>query len=136
VGIVVGLVVFGVYAAFGHQMHRTFNDSALFGGRITAWTVLFVLLNPFHEELIVRGFLITEMEHFYNNTALAVSVSVLVQSSYHLYQGLALALVHASTFLLFSIYFVRTRRILPVVMAHMFLDVSALTLYARHLAKT
>ena len=134
--IVVGLVLVGVYAMFGHQAYRPFNESALFGSHITIWTVLFVLLNPFHEELIVRGFLITEMEHFYNNTALAVFVSVLIQSSYHLYQGLAAALLHASTFLLFSIYFVRTRRILPVVMAHMFLDVSALAIYARHLPKT
>ena len=135
VGFVVGILLFAVYAAFGHSIQRTFNDSALFGSHISIMTVLFVFLNPFHEELIVRGFLITEMEHFHKSTALAVFVSVFVQSSYHLYQGLPAALLHASTFLLFSIYFVRTRRILPVVMAHMFLDVSALALYARHLAK-
>ncbi len=133
--VIVILVLFAVYAAFGHSIQHTFNDSTLFGNQITLTTVLFVLLNPFHEELIVRGFLITEMEHFYKSTNLAVFVSVFIQSSYHLYQGLPAALIHASTFLLFSIYFVRTRHILPVVMAHMFLDVSALSLYARHLAK-
>ncbi|MGA9355264.1 MAG: CPBP family intramembrane glutamic endopeptidase [Terriglobales bacterium] len=136
VGLVAGLVLVGVYAAFGHQIHPAFDASALFGDHITILTVLFVLLNPFHEELIVRGFLITEMEALYNNRALAIFVSVLIQSSYHLYQGLAPALVHASTFWLFSIYFMRTRRILPVVMAHMFLDVSALAVFARHLSKT
>ncbi|MGH9644759.1 MAG: CPBP family glutamic-type intramembrane protease [Terriglobales bacterium] len=136
VGFIAGIVLFALYAAFGHHLHRTFDVSALFGDHITIFTVLFVLLNPFHEELIVRGFLITEMEHFYHNTALAVFVSVLVQSSYHLYQGLGAALLHASTFLLFSIYFVRTRRILPVVMAHMFLDVGALAFYAHRLAKS
>ncbi|MFY9674149.1 MAG: CPBP family intramembrane glutamic endopeptidase [Terriglobales bacterium] len=135
IGFVVAIALLAVYGALGHDWQRSFNDAALFGNRISIWTVVFVLLNPFHEELIVRGFLITEMEYFYNNTALAVFVSVLVQSSYHLYQGLAPAILHASTFLLFSIYFVRTRRILPVVIAHMFLDVSALSLYARHLAK-
>jgi membrane protease YdiL (CAAX protease family) len=128
-------VIILLYAVFGHAIERPFNDSTLFGNHITLTTVLFVLLNPFHEELIVRAFLITEMEHFYKSTALAVFVSVFIQSSYHLYQGLPAALIHASTFLLFSCYFVRTRRILPVVMAHMFLDVSALALYARHLAK-
>ena len=135
IGLVVGILLYAAYAAFGHSIQRTFNDSALFGDHISIMTVLFVLLNPFHEELIVRGFLITEMEHSYKSTGLAVFVSVFLQSSYHLYQGLPAALIHASTFLLFSIYFVRTRRILPVVMAHMFLDVSALALYARHLAK-
>lgn len=128
-------VIILLYAVFGHSIQRTFNDSALFGNHIALTTVLFVFLNPFHEELIVRAFLITEMEHFYKSTALAVFVSVFIQSSYHLYQGLPAALIHASTFLLFSIYFVRTRRILPVIMAHMFLDVSALALYARHLTK-
>ena len=135
VGLLVGLLLFAIYAVFDHTLHTSFNDAALFGQHITIFTVLFVLLNPFHEELIVRGFLITEMEHFYGNTALAVFMSVLVQSSYHLYQGLAAVLLHASTFLVFSIYFVRTRRILPVVMAHMFLDVSALAVYAHRLAK-
>ncbi|HTR25213.1 MAG TPA: CPBP family intramembrane glutamic endopeptidase [Terriglobales bacterium] len=135
VGFAVGIVLLAIYYALGHPLHRTFNDSALFGTHITGWTVLFVLLNPFHEELIVRGFLITEMEHFHRNTALAVFVSVFLQSSYHLYQGLVPAILHASTFLLFSIYFVKTRRILPVVMAHMFLDVSALMVYAHRLAK-
>jgi membrane protease YdiL (CAAX protease family) len=135
VGLVAGLVLVGVYAALGHQIHPAFNASTLFGNHITILTVLFVLLNPFHEELIVRGFLITEVEALYNNSALAIFISVLIQSSYHLYQGLAAALLHASTFWLFSIYFVRTRRILPVVMAHLFLDVSALAAFAGHLAK-
>jgi len=133
--IAVGIVLFVIYYAAGHPFHRTFNDTALFGTRITIWTVLFVYLNPFHEELIVRGFLITEMEHFYKNTGLAVFVSVFLQSSYHLYQGLAPAILHASTFLLFSLYFVKTRRILPVVVAHLFMDVSALMIYAHRLAK-
>jgi membrane protease YdiL (CAAX protease family) len=97
--------------------------------------VLWVLLNPFYEELIVRGFLITETEYLYQSRALAIVASVTLQSFYHLYQGLPAALVHASTFLIFSIYFARTRRILPVVMTHMFLDVGALALHARHLAK-
>jgi len=135
VGLAVAIVLFAIYHALGHPLYRTFNDAALFGTRITGWTVLYVFLNPFHEELIVRGFLITEMEHFYKNTALAVFVSVFLQSSYHLYQGLAPAILHASTFLLFSIYFVKKRRILPVVMAHMLLDVSALMVYAHRLAK-
>lgn len=135
VGFVAAIFIFAVYAAFGQEWRQNFNVSALFGSRISIFTVIFVLLNPLHEELIVRGFLITEMEHFYKNTALAIFVSVFIQSSYHLYQGLAPALLHASTFLLFSLYFVRARRILPVVMAHLFLDVSALAVYARHIAK-
>ncbi len=134
-GFVVLFLVFIVYPPLRHQTHRTFDDADLFGSQITVWSVLFVCLNPFHEELIVRSFLITEMEYFYRSTVFAVLVSVTIQSSYHLYQGLSATLLHASTFLLFSIYYVRTRRILPVILAHLYLDVSALALYARHLTK-
>jgi membrane protease YdiL (CAAX protease family) len=62
----------------------------------------------------------------FQNTALAVVISVALQTSYHLYQGLPAALSHIPAFLLFSLYFVRTRRILPVILAHMFMDIFAL----------
>jgi uncharacterized protein len=69
----------------------------------------------------------------YQSTAFAVFVSAALQTSYHLYQGLPAALSHIPLFCCFSWYFVRTRRILPVILAHMFMDVSALALYFRHL---
>jgi len=56
-----------------------------------------------------------------------------VTDLYHLYQGLPEALSHIPAFWLFSLYFVRTRRILPVILAHMWMDVSALALHFRHL---
>ncbi len=105
----------------------------LFGTTLGVLPVLFVLLNPFYEELLVRAFLISEVEATYRSTALAVFISIALQISYHLYQGLPVALSHIPTFLLFSLYFVRTRRILPVVLAHMYMDVLALAVYFRHL---
>jgi len=95
--------------------------------------ILFTVLNPFHEELLVRAFLITEVESLYRSTTLAAILSVTLQTSYHLYQGLPAALLHVPTFLVFSLYYVRTRRILPVILAHLFLDVTALAVYARSL---
>ena len=70
------------------------------------------------------------MEHFYNNTALAIFVSVLIQSSYHLYQGLTLALVHAlgHCFYCFLSIFRCERAAFCRGHRHMFLDVSALAL--------
>jgi membrane protease YdiL (CAAX protease family) len=101
----------------------------MFGTALGFLPVLYVLLNPFYEELLVRAFLISEMEAIYRGTALAVLASVALQTSYHLYQGLPMALSHIPAFLLFSLYFVRTRRILPVIFAHMLMDVSALAVY-------
>ena len=134
-GIVVGLAVFALYRALGHPGHRGFDMAAIFGSHITLLTVMFIWLNPFFEELLVRAFLITEMEQIYQSTTLAVFVSVVLQASYHLYQGLPAALIHASTFLMFSIYFIRRRRILPIIMAHLYMDVIGLAFYARYLGK-
>ncbi len=137
VGLVVGFAMLAVRVALGmgHGLPQKFNSAALFGSHITLLAVLLVLVNPFHEELLVRAFLITEMGQLYRSTILAVIVSVVLQSSYHLYQGLFAAILHGSTFLVFSIYYVRTRRILPVIMAHLYMDVSALMVYSSHLGK-
>ncbi|MBI3478288.1 MAG: CPBP family intramembrane metalloprotease [Acidobacteria bacterium] len=122
------------YFALGQfAPHKTYDSAALFGTSVGFLSILFVLLNPFHEELLVRAYLITEIQGLYRSTTLAVILSVTLQTSYHLYQGLPAALSHVPAFLLFSVYYVRTRRILPVILAHMFLDVTALAAYARGL---
>jgi len=121
------------YVSPGRRLQPSFDRAALFGTTLGVLPVLFALLNPFFEELMVRAFLISEVEAIYRSTALAVFISVALQISYHLYQGLPAALSYIPAFLLFSLYFVRTRRILPVILAHMFMDVSALALYFHHL---
>jgi membrane protease YdiL (CAAX protease family) len=122
-----------IYVLLGRRWEPSLDKAAVFGTAFGILPVLYVLLNPFHEELLVRAFLISETEWWYGSTALAVFLSVTLQSSYHLYQGLPMALSHIPAFLLFSLYFARTRRILPVILAHMFMDISALALYFRHL---
>jgi membrane protease YdiL (CAAX protease family) len=110
--------------------NRNFDQAALFGTGASLLAIAVVILNPFYEELLVRAFLITEFQGLYLSTTLAVSVSVALQTSYHLYQGLPMALSHVPIFLTFSLYYVRTRRILPVVLAHLVMDVLSLGLYA------
>lgn len=78
----------------------------------------------------MRAFLITEFQGVYFSTTLVLLVSVAVQTAYHLYQGLPGALCHVRIFLTFSLYYVRTRRILPVILAHLSMDVLSLGLYA------
>jgi membrane protease YdiL (CAAX protease family) len=89
-------------------------------------TVVSQLANAAYEELIVRAFLITEVVELTGQVPLAVLSSVCLQALYHLYQGGAGALVNAGGFLILSIYYVRYRRITPVLLAHFFYN---LTLY-------
>ena len=51
-------------------------------------TFCFVTVNPVFEEMIVRAFLMSEILTITGSSALAVLFSVLLQTSYHLYQGL------------------------------------------------
>jgi len=88
-------------------------------------TYIFLLVNPVFEEMIVRAFLMSETIALTGSSALAVLFSLLLQTSYHLYQGLPYALGAGVIFLVFSIYYARTRRIAPVIIAHFTQDLLA-----------
>jgi len=83
-------------------------------------------MNPFFEELLVRAYLMTEIVELTGSSALAIAVSVAVQTSYHLYYGWSGALSLAFLFLAFALYFARSRRALPVVVAHGVFDIYGL----------
>jgi membrane protease YdiL (CAAX protease family) len=83
----------------------------------------FSLLNPFFEELIVRAYLMTEVGDLTGSLTQAVAVSVAVQFSYHLYYGWVGAISLSFQFLVFAVYYARTRRVLPVIVAHGFFDI-------------
>jgi membrane protease YdiL (CAAX protease family) len=87
----------------------------------------FSLLNPFFEELIVRAYLMTEIIQLTGSMVLAVALSVLVQFSYHLYYGWAGAIALSFQFLTFALYYASSRRALPVIVAHGFFDIYALS---------
>ncbi len=109
----------------GHFVEPTSLNSA-FGFGISALSVTFILLNPFFEELIVRAYTMSEVIRLGGSGWLAVFISVALQMSYHLYQGAARAFDIAIIFAVFSIYYVRTRRVMPLILAHLGYDLHAL----------
>jgi membrane protease YdiL (CAAX protease family) len=100
----------------------------LFSSGIGVGAFVFQFINPFFEELIARAYLITRLKELTNSLVLAIIASVVFQVSYHLYQGGWTALSHTGVFLVLSLYYAKTRRILAPILAHMIFDVSA-TLY-------
>lgn len=94
----------------------------MFGFGVSFLSIAFICLNPFFEELIVRAYTMSEIMDLSHSGRLAVIVSVVAQMSYHLYQGLAGVLALAFMFTVLSIYYLRTRRIVPVILAHLFVD--------------
>jgi membrane protease YdiL (CAAX protease family) len=71
----------------------------------------------------------TEIMAITRRAWLAVAISVVVQTSYHFYQGVPLALSHVVLFTGFAIFFLKTRSILPVAIAHSLVDVDATWIY-------
>lgn len=107
-------------AASGHKLD--FHAEKLPVLAISIWTILFVVFNGWFEELIVRAFAIVEIEFLTKSKTWAVIFSVVFQTSYHFYQGAPQAISYVPIFLIFSLFYIRTRDILPVALAHIFID--------------
>jgi len=88
--------------------------------------LVFVALNPVFEELLVRGYFTTELAVLTRSRWIPTAASVLLQGSYHLYQGIPAALAVTACFLVWALYFNRTRRLGPVIVAHFYADAYAL----------
>jgi membrane protease YdiL (CAAX protease family) len=133
VGVIVFVVTYLFYrpaATALYAFHRAIFGTYPHGprplelfGHATVAALLFSLLNPFFEELVVRAYLMTEVIELTGSPALAVLLSVAVQFSYHLYYGWWTASILAFQFLVWSLYYSGWRRALPIIVAHGFFDV-------------
>jgi membrane protease YdiL (CAAX protease family) len=133
VGLVVAVVSYASYwvgAVALNILHYTIFHTPVTGhspkeifGNVGVAIIPYSLLNPFFEELIVRAYLMTEIQDLTGSAILAIACSVLLQASYHLYYGWFGALSLSFQFLIFAIYYATRRRALPVIVAHGFFDI-------------
>jgi membrane protease YdiL (CAAX protease family) len=128
------LTSWGAEMVGGHPPQGPDISNYLFGTSISMATVLCEFLNGFFEELIVRGYLMTEVRRFTGSVPFAIFCSVAVQVSYHFYQGGPMALAHVGGFMVFAGYYAKTNRLLPPVLAHIAIDLYALVMYALRLS--
>src|SRR5213078_2746163 len=93
------------------------------------WTVPVLVLSAVRhaivEEVIVVGYLLDRFSRFGWSTPLAIGVSAVLRGSYHLYQGFGPFLGNALMGVLFAWLYTRTRRVMPLVVAHAVLDIVA-----------
>jgi membrane protease YdiL (CAAX protease family) len=78
--------------------------------------------SPIFEEVLVRGYLMTEMLELGQPAIAAIFVSVVLQTSYHLYYGISTAIGLSGVFIVFAVYFAFSRKLMPVILAHLFWD--------------
>jgi membrane protease YdiL (CAAX protease family) len=123
------LAAWATQRAAGHQVHIPNVGNMIFGNGVSTAAVFSQITNGFYEELIVRAYLMTEVKRITGSVVFAIFCSVTIQVSYHLYQGLPLAISHIGGFLVFALYYAKTYRILPVAIAHAATDLNSLAMY-------
>ncbi len=91
------------------------------------WTVpvliLSALQNAILEEVVVVGFVMTRLRQMGWNVWATIVTSALIRGSYHLYQGFGQALGNVVMGLVFGYFYTRTKRVLPLIVAHTIMDV-------------
>lgn len=99
--------------------------------------VLLAFGNGLLEEVVVVGYLVTRLRQTGWGVAAAVTFSAVLRGSYHLYQGFGAFLGNAIMGVIFTLFYLRTKRLWPLVLAHTVLDVIAFlgyTLLHNHLS--
>ncbi|MEW6129008.1 MAG: CPBP family intramembrane glutamic endopeptidase [Acidobacteriota bacterium] len=128
------LFQFAISVTYHLVTGKTLNTAAqnleVFKTSSSFFYFLYVLVNPFYEEIIARAFVMTEVKELFGKTYLAIASSVILQTSYHLYQGVSSALILFSLFLAFSLYYSKTRNITPIILAHFYFDLMAFLFYS------
>jgi membrane protease YdiL (CAAX protease family) len=92
--------------------------------------VLSAIQNGVLEEVVVVGYLLTRLRQRHWPTVQAIAASAILRGGYHLYQGFGGFIGNAVMGAIFGWWFTRTRRVLPLVIAHCVLDVVSFVGYA------
>ena len=98
------------------------------------WTVPVLLLsaleNALVEEVVVVGYLMTRLREIEWPLPVVVMASALLRGSYHLYQGFGGFIGNLIMGIAFALFFVRFKRVGPLIVAHAILDCVAFVGYA------
>ena len=129
---VIGIPGLGLYA-LGRLLGITVQVQA--SALNAAWWTIPVLIlaalqNALLEEVVAVAYLMERLRDLRWRTPLILTASALLRGSYHLYQGFGPFIGNAVMGLVFAEYYRRRRRVLPLVVAHMLLDVVAFVGYA------
>jgi membrane protease YdiL (CAAX protease family) len=92
--------------------------------------VLSAIQNGLLEEVVVVGYLLTRLRQLGWRNWHAIAASAILRGSYHLYQGFGGFLGNALMGAIFGWWFTRTRRVLPLIVAHCLLDIVSFVGYA------
>lgn len=120
----IGLPGLGVYAVgryLGVTAHLVLAPDHTYW-----WTVPVLVLaavqNAVLEEVVVVGYLTTRLKDLGWSVPLVIAASALLRGGYHLYQGFGQGLGNVIMGVVFAYWFHRTRRVMPLIIAHALMD--------------
>jgi membrane protease YdiL (CAAX protease family) len=111
-----------------YTAHRFgFNTQLVASGLPDVWyripiLVTSALQNATSEEIIVMGYLLTRLAQLGWSRERSILAAAVLRGSYHLYQGFGGFAGNAVMGLLFGWWFTRTKRVLPLLIAHFIID--------------
>mgnify|MGYP003296117399 CR=1 FL=1 len=92
--------------------------------------VLAAIENALLEEVVMVGYLFTRWRQTGWSWPLVIGLSAVIRGSYHLYQGFGGFAGNIVMGLVLGVVFVRTRRVMPLVVCHSILDIVAFVGYS------
>ena len=116
-----GLALYYVGRAIGQNVY--INTSGL----PSAWWASTILLlsaaaAAVLEETVIVGYLVTRLEQLRWSVPAIILASALLRGGYHLYQGWPMALGNVAMGAVFAWFFIKRRRLAPLIVAHFLLD--------------
>ncbi|HEX8306652.1 MAG TPA: CPBP family intramembrane glutamic endopeptidase [Jatrophihabitans sp.] len=82
------------------------------------------------EEIVIVGYLLTRLREMNWPAGRAILISALIRGSYHTYQGIGGFIGNLIMGALFGWWFTRTKRVLPLIIAHSVIDIVSFVGYA------
>lgn len=124
---VIGIPGIGVYLA-GRALGVT-AEILTVPENVYWWTIVILVLaavqNGLLEQVVMIGYLFTRLDQLGWGQWQIIVASAALRGSYHLYQGFGQAVGNFAMGLVFGWWYTRTKRILPLIIAHTILDVFA-----------
>lgn len=129
--VLIGVGTLGVYAA-GRALGIT--TAITTSGLPDVWWSIPVLLlaafkNGLLEEVVVLAYLHERLSTLKWGPAVIILFCAVVRGSYHLYQGIGPFIGNVAMGMIFGMYYLRKRRVMPLIWAHFLLDAVAFVGY-------
>lgn len=124
IAIVTSLLIWQLFgrAVGGQEFLRQFEDAIAVSLPVA---VLLSVINGAYEEFFLCRYVIDGLARF--GVSIALGISALIRVTYHLYQGPMGAILVLGFALVVTVYYWRTRALWPVILAHILLDLIALS---------